>query len=364
MKILIIVPDLSFGGVTSVVSNLVKGLKENFKAEVRVVTLFPKNEINLNDIDVIHLNISSISDILKGLFFLKNIIKEYKPDIVHSHTLYPHLLIDSLSLFYKKNYKLINSEHGTYNSTLKFYKRMNFFRILNPQAELVTNVSVASCESYINSHIVKREKIKPIYNGIDIEKYYFSQSVRDKIRKNLNIDEKLKVIGYVGRLSTEKNVTNLIEAISRIHLIDFKLIIIGDGPERENLERFVSEKQLNDKVSFLGALSNAHEYYSAFDMLALSSNTEGLPTVILEAISSNCLVVSTDCGGVREMLPENYEFLAKPNCPQELSLIIDKMLKIEPLLANQIKENCFQKVKNYFSIEAMCQNWWVIYNEV
>lgn len=363
MKILIIVPDLSFGGVTSVVSNLVRSLKEKFKAEIRIVTLFPKNEININDIDVIHLNISSISDILKGLLLLKNIIKEYEPDVVHSHTLYPHLFVDFLSLFYKKNYKLINSEHGTYNSTLKFYKRMNFFRILNPQAELVTNVSVASCESYINSHIVKREKIKPIYNGIDTEKYYFSQSVRNKIRKNLNIDEKIKVIGYVGRLSAEKNVTNLIEAISRIHLIDFKLIIIGDGPERENLERLVSEKHLNDKVSFLGALSNAHEYYSAFDMLALSSNTEGLPTVILEAISSNCLVVSTDCGGVREMLPENYEFLAKPNCPEELSLIIAKMLKIESVLANQIKENCFHKVKNYFSIEAMCQNWWVIYNE-
>jgi len=363
MKILIIVPDLSFGGVTSVVSNLVRSLRKNFKAEFRVVTLFPKNEINLNDIDVIYLNISSISDILKGLFLLKSIIKEYEPDIVHSHTLYPHLLIDFLSIFYKKDYKLINSEHGTYHSTLKFYKRMNFFRILNPQAELVTNVSVASCESYINSHIVKREKIKPIYNGIDTEKYYFSQNMRDIIRKTLNIDEKIKVIGYVGRLSAEKNVTNLIEAISRIHSIDFKLVIIGDGPERENLERLVSEKQLNNKVSFLGALSNVNEYYSAFDVLVLSSNTEGLPTVLLEAISSNCLIVSTDCGGVREILPENYEFLAKPNCPEELSLVINKILKMESLLANQIKENCLKKVNSHFSIEAMCQSWWVIYNE-
>ncbi|MPW44392.1 glycosyltransferase [Acinetobacter guerrae] len=364
MKILVIVPDLAVGGVTSVVVNLVKKLKKEFNARVFIVTLFSKNDVQVNDIEVFSLNISSISGVFKGFFLLKDIIEKSNPDVIHSHTLYPHLLINLLSLLYKKKYKLINSEHGTYSSKLKFYKRMNFFRILNPQAELVTNVSVASCESYINANIVKREKIKLIYNGIDTKKYYFSQNVRDKIRKTLNIDEKIKVIGYVGRLSTEKNVTNLIEAILRIHSINLKLIIIGDGPERENLERLVSEKQLNDRVFFLGALTNVNEYYSAFDLLVLSSNTEGLPTVLLEAISSNCLVASTDCGGVKEILPDNYEFLAKPNSPEELSLIINKLLNLDSLIVSEIKESCFKKVEMYFSNEAMCQSWWRVYNEL
>lgn len=363
MKILYLVPDLSFGGVTSVVSSLIRNLREKFKVEVLVVTLFTKNEIEIKDIEIVHLNISSISDVVKGVVFLNKIISDYEPDIVHSHTLYPHLFIDFISLLYKKNYKLINSEHGTYNSKLKFYKRMNFFRILNSQADLVTNVSIASCKSYINANIVKRKKIKPVYNGIDIKQYHYSQSSRDSIRKALNIGENTKVIGYVGRLSKEKNVANLINAISLINSVDFKIIIIGDGPERRDLETLVSEKDLNNKVSFLGAKSNVNKYYSAFDILALSSNTEGLPTVILEAISSNCLVVSTDCGGVREILPENYEFLAKPNCPEELSLIINKMLEMNYIITNQIKKNCFQKINDYFTIEAMCQKWWVIYNE-
>jgi glycosyltransferase involved in cell wall biosynthesis len=121
-------------------------------------------------------------------------------------------------------------------------------------------------------------------NGIDTEKFKFNQQIRNKIRKELNIDDKF-VVGHVGRFSYEKNHKFLIEIFSEIYKQNKNsvLLLIGDGPLKKEVEQKVSELNLSDNVLFMGIKSNVCDYYQAMDTFVLPSLHEGLPFAILEA---------------------------------------------------------------------------------
>lgn len=361
MKVLLIVPDLVVGGVTTVVLNIINGLKKR-NIQVKLVSLFDHCEVDIENIDYQTLGLQSVFDIPKSIIKMRKIIDSFKPDLVHSHTLYSHLLIFFCS-YIKKNYKLIASDHGTYTAKLKFYKRMYLFKLMNPIADLLTNVSNASCESYINQNIVSPDKIRTIYNGVDIKKYKYSAQDRINIRSELKINDHTKVIGFVGRISIEKNLPNLINAVELLNL-DYKLVIIGDGPELVDIRKLVDEKKLGDFIIFLGEIKNPSSYYSVFDVLVLSSDTEGLPTVILEAIASKCLVVATDCGGVKEIFPANYNYIAPTNDHLTLYQRIDNILKLNNLEKEFIKDTCYKNLLEGFPIEKANKEWWSLYSEI
>ena len=181
------------------------------------------------------------------------------------------------------------------------------------------------------------DKIRTMYNGVDIKKYKYSAQDRINIRSELKIKDHTKVIGFVGRISIEKNLPNLINAVELLNL-DYKLVIIGDGPELMSIKKLVNQKKLDDYVIFLGEIKKPSSYYSVFDVLVLSSDTEGLPTVILEAIASKCPVISTDCGGVKEIFPVPYDYLVPCKDTNKLSERINNLLNLDLISINKIVE--------------------------
>jgi len=112
------------------------------------------------------------------------------------------------------------------------------------------------------------------------------------------------VVVGVGRLSPEKNFANLIRALARVRASrDARLIVLGEGPERARLERLVAELGLQDAVSLPGFEDNPHAYLARADLFVLSSDWEGLPTALIEALAAGTPVVATDCPvGPREIL--------------------------------------------------------------
>lgn len=118
--------------------------------------------------------------------------------------------------------------------------------------------------------------------------------------------ERPPVVVGVGRLSPEKNFANLVRAMARVReTVDARLVVLGEGPERGALERLVEELGLAGKVSFPGFQENPHAYLAKADLFALSSDWEGLPTALIEALAAGTPVVSTDCPvGPREILAD------------------------------------------------------------
>src|SRR5690606_34421165 len=110
-------------------------------------------------------------------------------------------------------------------------------------------------------------------------------------------------IAWVGALRPEKNPARLLRAFGSVK-DDAVLLLIGDGPEREALEAEVSRLGLAESVRFLGARDDARDIIMQCDVLALSSDTEQMPLVVLEAMDAGLPVVSTDVGDVRRMVAE------------------------------------------------------------
>jgi glycosyltransferase involved in cell wall biosynthesis len=118
------------------------------------------------------------------------------------------------------------------------------------------------------------------------------------------------VIGFVGRLSPEKNIGAIIQCAKALK--DYSFVFVGDGPQKEHL---INLTGVLNNVYFVGNQTNVEDYYVAFDLLILSSLTEGLPLVIVEAMTCGTPVVSSNVGGINEILFDglNGKLINNPN---------------------------------------------------
>ncbi|WP_138752518.1 glycosyltransferase family 1 protein [Paenibacillus sinopodophylli] len=144
-----------------------------------------------------------------------------------------------------------------------------------------------ACSSAAATWMFPRNKKKStvLPNGIASEQFAFSIETRSRLRRELNIPEDCLVVGHVGRFAHQKNHTQLIDMFCLLQnkKPNSLLVLVGDGPLRTEIERKVSELQLDHKVMFLGVRSNINEMMQAFDAFVFPSHHEGLGIVVIEA---------------------------------------------------------------------------------
>ena len=160
-------------------------------------------------------------------------------------------------------------------------------------------------------------KVKIIKNGVDPKRFYFDENKRGKIRKEMNLENKI-VIGNVARFKTEKNHLFQVEIFEKIHLINPNtvLMLVGDGELMQAVRDKVVEKHLEKSVMFLGNRNDVPDLLLAMDMFLLPSLYEGLPVVAIEAQASG-LPVITSTGVTRETdITGNVEFLELSQGPE------------------------------------------------
>lgn len=134
-----------------------------------------------------------------------------------------------------------------------------------------------------------------IPNGIDVEKFKFSEETRQRVRKNLNL-ENCFVIGHVGRFGKEKKHKKLIDVFNEVHKQrrDARLVLCGDGEERRNIEQQIADLGIADSVMLLGVINNVNEVLQAVDVIVMPSLFEGLPFALLEAQCTGLRCVVSD----------------------------------------------------------------------
>jgi glycosyltransferase involved in cell wall biosynthesis len=363
MKILIIVPDLVVGGVTTVVLNSIYGLKSEMDCEVLLLSL-KSIESSFNFVEVKSLNVRNFKDYFFSLKKLNDIIKEFKPDIIHSHTYYSHMLIRLHRVVYGRCAIYIVNEHGTFVGNKNNFSWF-LFKLTKALSDIYINVSMRSLKSYIDNSLFRKDKSIVVYNGIDCEKFVKNIGDRNEILEQYSLKKEKILLGYVGRLSEEKDLGNLIRAIALINKErgDFRLMLVGDGPCREELILLIQELDLVDKVILTGSQSNVKKYMSAFDILVLSSKTEGLPTVVLEAMSMECLVVSTDCGGVREIFSGLPHFICETGSSQKLAEQINFAINLDRNMKDIYTKAYRERVVSEFSIIKARKNLYSVYKK-
>jgi len=223
------------------------------------------------------------------LWSLIQVILRVKPDIIHCHNMLA-FLYGKLAAMILFNKKTVMSKHGEAFPGRKFSQKVALY--LLRYTEIVV-VSQAIKEKILRLVKADENRITFIQNGIPLPG--FSQQVKPA-DKNL-------VIGTVGRLAKAKRYDVLLRCFADVSqkFENLKLIIVGGGPEAERLEELSQKLGLSGSVSFAGEQYDVAPYYKKFDIFAMTSDTEGLPMVMLEAMSYGIPVISTDVGAIGDL---------------------------------------------------------------
>jgi len=253
------------------------------------------------------------------------LIKDNDINIIQTHGYKGHIIGFILSIIL--NIKWIAMVHGwTYeNKKIRMYNKLELFLLRYPHA--VITVSPVLYKTLVKRR-GERRTTKMILNAID--EYDIRGSITKKnIRINNNLSQNDFVIGVFGRLSPEKGHKYLIEALAICtdKYPEIRLLILGDGPEKDNLIKLTQRHGLDKIVIFCGHKSNVRDYYDAINLLILPSLTEGVPNVVLEAMSLCKPVIATDVGGVSEIITDGFNgWIIKPGDANAIVNILDKIL--------------------------------------
>ncbi|MBI4720432.1 MAG: glycosyltransferase [Chitinivibrionia bacterium] len=174
------------------------------------------------------------------------------------------------------------------------------------------------------------------------------------------------IMGSIGRLSREKGYRHLLSALELLVAggADAKLVVIGDGPERREIERAAGKLGLRERILLPGYKADAKRYIRHFDVYVLSSLTEGLPIAILEAMHAGTPVVATAVGGVPDLLLNGEAgLLVPPADPRALADAVKKLMQ-DRGLAGELSRRAQEVVRSKYSLEAMARSYLEAYRDV
>ena len=262
--------------------------------------------------------ISLIND-LKSFLSLRKIIKQFKPDIVHTHTAKAGTLgrmaAMSLNLIapFRKKIKTVHTFHGhvfhSYFKPLKTFVILLIERFLAKFTDRIITISSSQREDICHRFkIACKKKVQIIPLGFNLSSYKDCNQYREIVRKEYLFDKSSDkiLVGMIGRLSAIKNHKLLFEAIKFLKDIDrikeFQFIIIGDGELRETLIKNTADLGIEEAVIFTGWQKEMPCYYSALDAVVLTSKNEGTPVTLIEAMAASKPIIATAVGGVPDLL--------------------------------------------------------------
>ncbi len=285
------------------------------------------------------------------VFKLTYLLKKENPKILQSFLFFDNLI----ARFFGKLMRIPIIISGQRNVETHRSKLRNLLEkaTINFSDFIISN-TIAGKTILINREKLNEEKIKVIYNGIHLEPVH--------VRAN---NGECPVIGFVGRLEEQKGINFLLEAISLLNNKRVKLLIIGDGKEKESLKLKAEELKINNCVEFLGRKENAWDYMKNFDIFVLPSLWEGMPNVVLEAMSQEKIVITTNVGGIPEMIINGENgFLIEPANSKQLSKKIEYALSLPEQEKRRIEENARKTVEKNFSIDRMVKEYEELYKSL
>lgn len=251
------------------------------------------------------------------LFQFMRIIFSENTDIINAHTMKTYVIAGLVNIFLRR--KLIYSCHGSFienDYNTKFEKIV--YKILHSIICLCNDVRVL-VPSKRNLDLLLNETklfkdVKHFYNGY-VELYEDNSNDKFITLELEKLKEKYFLVGYVGRLNREKNIRMTIKIFEQLKKKKQEtfLLIFGSGEEEIKLKNYVLSNSI-DNIKFYGYVKNASLYMKYFDVLLITSNREGIPFVVWEAMHNKIPVISTDAGGIKEIVQrENCGFIFNRN---------------------------------------------------
>ncbi|MCM4158769.1 glycosyltransferase [Antarcticibacterium flavum] len=280
-------------------------------------------------------------------------------DLIHCHL--PWAGFVGRLVHKKTGVPVIYTEHNMQERYHFATKSLNKFSFNSQNLALGVSEDVTIS---IRKNIEPNVRVKTLLNGVNTKA--FKRSNNSEIRKNFNIPENGIVIGNVAVFRFQKRLIEWLRVIKKLRETNSNIygIIVGAGPLEEEVKKEWQDLHLQEIVFFPGLKTDVKPYFDAMDIFMMSSSFEGLPIALLEAMSMECAVVSTDAGGIKEVIREGKDGLT---CPvdewQELSSKVQILLD-DPDKLEEYKKAARKRVQEAFSMKRMVMELEECYIEV
>lgn len=270
--------------------------------------------------------------------------------VVHCHH-YSPFVYASIARLWAPHLKIVFTEHGRLNDAGPSTKRRTANRVLAHAPRTVVTVS-----SELKQHLVAEgfptDKVNVIYNGIDVGPLP-DRAARARVRQQLGIDERTLVVGTVARLDPVKDLQTLVRALGLPEARrPMTLLVIGDGPERRQLEAAARDAGVASFVRFLGHRDDARDLLAGCDVYANSSISEGISLTVLEAMAAGLPVVATRVGGTPEIVDPSCGRLVPSRDPASLAATLSE-LGADPSLRCALGRAARARVEQRFTLDRM-----------
>jgi glycosyltransferase involved in cell wall biosynthesis len=240
---------------------------------------------------------------------LRELTETERPDVIWSNSVKSHFLVRWAGLNRSRVWVAFHHGYTTTDTKMQFYNQFDRWslrvadRVLTSSGAFVRELErSAVCSERI---LVQHMPIRPFVP--------VSEERRGRLRADLRLNDRTKVILSVGRLSREKGHVELVKAFPKIcelaGSMSLRLVIVGKGPERSKIEKLCRKLALTDSVTLVGHQDDPSPYYGIADIFVLPSHSEGCPNVLLEAMAAGVPIVATAVGGVPEIVTHGQNAL-------------------------------------------------------
>lgn len=353
MNIVFTIPHMTIGGAQKVVYYLVNWLQNNTSAKIHLI-IYSKNQIGEVAYDMSGISYTYLP---QGTFnkikVIRRFLKESKTDLLVSMGI-TNVIYDVPSCMGLRTKHIVCERNDPNHFAGRMVTRL-LSRFLMKMADAYI-FQTKEAQSFYGEDIAKRSKVipNPLFNLDLIPKFPF-KGIREKI------------VVATGRLNKQKNHALLIKAFAKVsnQFVDYNLVIYGDGPERRNDEKLIESLGLKGRVLLPGSINNVLETIYPASLYVMSSDFEGMPNALMEAMALGLPCISTDCpcGGPRELIDNgNNGILVKVGNEQELASAIFLLLS-DYKRASEIGMSAM-KIRDYYSIDVIAQKWFDYFTQL
>lgn len=296
-----------------------------------------------------------------GAIRLRRIIREHQPDLLVT---YNWGAMDALTgAMLARCCPVIHTEDGfNPDEALNLKRRRVIARhvLLNRiYATVVPSHTLLDIAQ--SAYRVRTDKLRLIVNAVDTQRFSPGRNV--DMRQRFGATEDTVLIGYVGHLRPEKNLTVLLHAFAVSRLRNAKLVFVGDGTCRTELQTLAMEMGLSDRVHFAGVTVDPRPYLQALDVFAMSSYTEQMPMSLLEAMACGLPVIATDVGDCGRMLaaPASPVIVPSGDVPAFTAALSN--IAVNPVLRGEIGRQNRERCVTQYSLGHMVQSYAELYRQ-
>ena len=365
--IVFVIYALGVAGAEVMLLELVKGLDRGRFRPV-IVSLAPRAALSdafeAEGAEIHHLDMRHIEEAPLIIFRAWRLVRRLKPALLHGVMFYGDLTARILRMFHSTPH-VVTALHTTSIGPRRFERVMGWS---DRYTDAVTAVSNAVARAQVEAGSVSASKVTVIHNGIDISRFASpNETEATRLQAQLGLTQSDRVLLCVGRLEPVKNHTLLLRAFEHLasEFREWKLLLVGRGRLESQLRKLAASLGLEDRVHFTGELSPVAPAFQIADAFVLSSNREGLPIVVLEAMAARLPMVLTSVGGIPEIVEHGVTgLLVPPRDEQALAAALRSLFLMSDDQRQAMAAAGRRRVEERFSAQRMVAATEALYEQV